>query len=178
MTVAHSARAFVIALGIAVVIADALRWILVSTRDPETDATAVQTVSFGIQLLVNGGIVVAIAATIGAFTRRRMPSRRLLKTFGILVSANMAITIGAISLAIYVRGADSYRLLIESFALYFAVNLIFLFWYWYADYPLGHGIQVDGVVLDFDQGIQFPEEVLAAAAGRRGAWQPGVVDYA
>ena len=88
----------------------------------------------------------------------------------------------AINLAIYFVGIASYELLGESLALYFSINLIFLFWYWFLDYPFRNQRLVSGGIDGKDRtgipyGILFPEEAMQRDLNGSGVWVPRLVDY-
>ena len=177
-----SARSFIAALGVGVAIAGCLRWWLVHTRDAgfEADGAALRDTLSGtllLQIAVTVAFGLAAVATMPALRADRLPSRRLQQLLGALASMTLAISLGAVMLSIYRRKEAGYELLAESFALYLAINLVFLFWYWYADHPLRTGVHLEDRTVDFDQGIRFPEEGLAADADRPGSWVPGLTDY-
>ena len=72
--------------------------------------------------------------------------RRDVRFIGLLATIQLASNLVAINLAIYLIDIASYELLCESLALYFSINLAFLFWYWFFDYPLRHQqLMLDGI---------------------------------
>ena len=75
-----------------------------------------------------------------------------------------------ITAGIYSFKLGSFYLLVIALGLYCSLNLIFLFWYWFIDYP--------GQVLHLHQPqhlcqIIFPREAVSANA----SWLPGCLDY-
>jgi len=75
-----------------------------------------------------------------------------------------------ITAGIYSFKLGSFYLLVIALGLYCSLNLIFLFWYWFIDYP--------GQVRHLHQPqhlcqIIFPREAVSANAG----WLPGCLDY-
>jgi hypothetical protein len=108
--------------------------------------------------------------------------RRDARLLGLLATIQLASNLVAINLAIYLIDIDSYELLGESFALYFSINLVFLFWYWFFDYPLRHQrLMLDGIDgkegIGIPLGILFPEEALERSLSGSGVWAPALVDY-
>jgi len=108
--------------------------------------------------------------------------RRDTRFFGLLATMQLASNLFAINLAIYLVDIASYELLVESLALYFSINLIFLFWYWFLDYPLRHQrlmvVGADGKdAIGIPLGILFPEEALERDLSGSDVWIPGFVDY-
>ena len=108
--------------------------------------------------------------------------RRDVRFIGLLATIQLASNLVAINLAIYLINIDSYELLGESFALYFSINLVFLFWYWFFDYPLRYQrLMLDGIDgkdgIWIPLGILFPEEALERSVSGPGAWAPALVDY-
>jgi len=109
-------------------------------------------------------------------------NRREVSFFGFLATMQLASNLVVINLAIYLVDIASYELLCESIALYFSINLIFLFWYWFLDYPLRHQrlllVGSDGNNgIGIPLGILFPEEALERDLSGSDIWTPGLVDY-
>ena len=183
-----SAGLFLWALAASVVVSGLLRSWLIYTRD---EGLASGAAAGG---LLHGGTALQVGLSVGfllavlpAFRNARagtLPSRRLQKLAGLFATLTLAIGLIAVMVSIYRRKEAGYELLAESFALYIAINLVFLYWYWYADHPLRTEVLHTDADVDmtyfarFDQGIRFPEEDLAADADRAGAWIPGLTDYA
>jgi len=114
--------------------------------------------------------------------RGRNLRRQDVRLLGLLATMQLVSNLFAINLAIYLVDIASYELLAESLALYFSINLIFLFWYWFFDYPLRNqqllsvgtdGQESKGIPL----GILFPEEALERDLSGSTAWTPALVDY-
>ena len=108
--------------------------------------------------------------------------RRDVRFIGLLATIQLASNLVAINLAIYLIDIASYELFGESFALYFSINLVFLFWYWFFDYPLRHQqLMLDGIDgeggIGIPLGILFPEEALERSVSGPGVWAPALVDY-
>jgi hypothetical protein len=109
-------------------------------------------------------------------------NRRDVSLFGFLATMQLASNLIVINLAIYLVSIASYELLFESIALYFSINLIFLFWYWFLDYPLRHQrlmlVGTDGNnAIGIPLGILFPEEAMERDLSGSDVWTPGLVDY-
>lgn len=109
-------------------------------------------------------------------------SRARMKLFGALATIQLLANLAAVNMAIFLVDIASYELLIESLALYASINLIFLFWYWFFDYPLRSqrlvavgmaGNRGRGIPL----GILFPEEALELDIDGSDFWTPKFVDY-
>lgn len=124
-----------------------------------------------------------IPAILGA----RNLSRTSIKLFGALATIQLLANLAAVNMAIYLIDIASYELLIESLALYASINLIFLFWYWFFDYPLRNqrmvalGMASAGMADNQGQGIPlgilFPEEALERNIDGSDFWTPKFVDY-
>lgn len=179
-------RPFLAALAIAVAIDAALRWWIVATRGAQFEASA-----SWFQSTIGGTVLLHALVTVAFFVllvlawnsarAGRSPSRRMLLWLGLLASATLLANLIAVNVAIYRRNTGSYALLAQSFALYAATNLIFVFWYWFHDHLLRVMASPGARTGDFHFGIQFPEERSAASGGGcDGApgWRPGLVDYA
>jgi len=183
-----SAGTFVAALVASVVVSDLLRWWLIHTRDAglASGVAAAGALNGGTALQIGFSVafLAAVLAAVPGIRANVLPSRRLQKAMGASATLTMLISLIAVMVSIYRRKEAGYELLAESFALYLAINLVFLYWYWFADHPLRTDVLHTDAGVDmtffarFDQGIRFPEEDLAAEAGRDGAWVPGITDYA
>ena len=113
---------------------------------------------------------------------RKSPSRAVLRLFGVLATLQFLTNLLAINVAIVVANVNSYELLLEAIALYFVIGLVFVYWYWYLDYPLrGKALQLsDGdqkSSLNIPPGVLFPEESFEEFAFGTNRWTPGFVDY-
>ena len=110
--------------------------------------------------------------------RRQRPIRRgLMRALGVVASLLLVTNMISVNITIYRLHIDSYKLLMESLALYLAINLVFVFWYWYSDYPLKNNLIDSGSDSYISQGILFPEEQMEARVLKTDNWLPGPVDY-
>lgn len=137
-----------------------------------------------------GGYFLVLTTFLMFFLVKILPSiirhgsldRRDIWLLGFLATIQLASNIIVINLAIYLVNIASYELLCESIALYFSINLIFLFWYWFLDYPLRHQrlmlVGTDGKNgIGIPLGILFPEEALERDLSGSDIWTPVLVDY-
>jgi hypothetical protein len=96
---------------------------------------------------------------------------------GLISTLQLTLNLVSVNVTIYRLKIASYELLAESIALYSAINLIFLFWYWYADYPL-RGRQAIGTGrAGVPLGILFPEEEREKFFMNTETWIPKPIDY-
>jgi hypothetical protein len=110
------------------------------------------------------------------WTRRPIASRELF-WLGLIPTLQLTLNLVSVNVTIYRLKIASYELLAESIALYSAINLVFLFWYWYADYPL-RGRQVIGSGrAGVPLGILFPEEEREKFLMNTETWIPKPIDY-
>lgn len=58
-----------------------------------------------------------------------------LRLFGFVASADLALNLVSVNFAVYKVKLGSFPLLGEAFCLYLSLNMVFLFWYWYVDFP-------------------------------------------
>lgn len=122
-----------------------------------------------------------------AILGNRTLSRGTMKRFGALATIQLLANLAAVNMAIFLVDIASYELLIESLALYASINLIFLFWYWFFDYPLRSqrlvsvGAAASGISGNRGRGIPlgilFPEEALELDIDGSDFWTPKLVDY-
>jgi hypothetical protein len=179
-------RPFLAALGIAVAIDAALRWWIVATRGAQFEAS-----TSWVQSTIGGTVVLHVLVTVAFFGLLAMawrsardggsPGRRMLLWLGLLASATLLADLIAVNIAIYRRNTGSYALLAQSFALYAATNMIFVFWYWFYDHPLRVMASSAARTDNLHFGIKFPEERRADSgddADGAPGWRPGLVDYA
>lgn len=83
-----------------------------------------------------GAILVLLGINIAqALMLRHRKARRSLLIFGILSSSYLLTNLLTICYGIYAFKIQSYLLLVISACIYASVNIIFLFWYWYIDFP-------------------------------------------
>lgn len=90
--------------------------------------------------------------------------------FGILSTLDLLLNLVTITAGIFSFKLGSFYLLLIALGLYCSLNLIFLFWYWFIDYPgqvrhLNHPQHLCQII--------FPRE----AASADGHWLPGCLDY-
>jgi hypothetical protein len=120
--------------------------------------------------------------------RGRCPARRGLRLFGLLATLQFLVNLVLINVAIVVAKVNSYELLLEAIGLYVVIGLIFVFWYWYLDYPLrgqaqalamrAPGANPDGAKLPpIPPGVLFPEEAFEGLSFGTTRWTPGFIDY-
>ena len=118
----------------------------------------------GVTLLLLGVCLVFVAQS------RQQILRRFLLLFGILSSFYLFINLCTISYGIFAFKVESVALLLVSGGIYASLNIVFLFWYWYSDYPNQvkhlhhpqHPVQ-----------ISFPNCNSDSGAG----YAPGFIDY-
>jgi len=96
--------------------------------------------------------------------------RKTLFIFGILSTLDLLLNLVTITAGIYSFKLGSFYLLLIALGLYCSLNLIFLFWYWFIDYPgqvrhLHHPEHLCQII--------FPREAVSA----EGRWVPGCLDY-
>lgn len=128
--------------------------------------------------------------------RGRCPARRGLRLFGLLATLQFLVNLVVINVAIVEANVNSYELLLEAIGLYVVIGLIFVFWYWYLDYPLRDqafalrplggrssdatppGAQHPGTPIPpLPPGLLFPEEAYEGLAFGTAGWTPGFIDY-
>jgi hypothetical protein len=96
--------------------------------------------------------------------------RKLLLSFGILATIDLALNLIVVNIGIYSFKAGSFLLLGLSTGIYISLNLVFFFWYWYDDYPT----QVRRLIHpDVPCSIWFPREAFEANV----RWLPSALDY-
>ncbi len=110
--------------------------------------------------------------------RRHRPIRRgLMRMIGLMASLQLVTNIISVNITIYRLHIDSYELLAESLELYIAINLVFVFWYWYLDYPLKNNFIYRQTLNFIPQGIMFPEEQTESRILKSDNWLPSPIDY-
>ena len=96
--------------------------------------------------------------------------RKLLLSFGILATADLALNLIVINIGIYSFKVGSFVLLGLSTGIYISLNLVFFFWYWYDDFPT----QVRRLIHpEAPCSIWFPREAIEANP----RWVPSALDY-
>ncbi len=118
--------------------------------------------------------------------RGRCPARRGLRLLGLLATLQFLVNLVLINVAIVEANVNSYELLLEAIGLYVVIGLIFVFWYWYLDYPLrGQAISLRAAAANTAEsnappippGLLFPEEAFEGLAFGTTRWTPGFIDY-
>ncbi len=61
--------------------------------------------------------------------------RVALRLLGLVISLDLALNLLTVIVAVYTVKLGSFQLLGEAFCLYISLNVVFLFWYWYVDFP-------------------------------------------
>ncbi|MFZ0408227.1 MAG: hypothetical protein WAM11_08980 [Cyanobium sp.] len=110
--------------------------------------------------------------------RQQRPIRRsLIRLIGLVASLQLVTNMISVNITIYRLHIESYELLLESLALYLAINFVFVFWYWYWDYPLKNKLFDHRSDIYIPQGILFPEEQMEERVFKTDNWLPGPIDY-
>ena len=126
---------------------------------------------FGVSKFVLSGILILLIINLlRTLWLGHHQIRRTLLAFGLLSTLDLLLNLVTITAGIYSFKLGSFYLLVIALGLYCSLNLIFLFWYWFIDYP--------GQVRHLHQPqhlcqIIFPREAVSANAG----WLPGCLDY-
>lgn len=89
---------------------------------------------------ISGAVLGALVALMGlnlifVFLRRHRHIRRTLLLFGIFSSFYLLLNLYTVLDGIFAFKVQSLPLLLISFGIYLSFNIVFLFWYWYLDYP-------------------------------------------
>jgi len=126
---------------------------------------------FSLSEFVLGGILLLFSINIlRTFLLGHQQIRATLFAFGILSTLDLLLNLVTITTGIYSFKLGSFYLLLIALGLYCSLNLIFLFWYWFFDYPgqvrhLQHRAHLCQII--------FPPEAVQA----HGHWLPGCLDY-
>ena len=126
---------------------------------------------FGLSELILGGILSLLTINLlRTFILGHHQIRKTLLAFGVLSTLDLLLNITTIMAGIYSFKIGSFYLLLIAAGLYCSLNLIFLFWYWFVDYPgqvrhLHHPDHLCELI--------FPREAVSANAH----WLPGFLDY-
>lgn len=185
MSSARGALPYVLALLASVLIGALIRWQLLQHLLHRQTATASWLVAcrYGLMVAYGLSLLLFLALLLWAYLPRLRRdaacSRGLLALLGALASAELMVNLASLNLGIVRLGIASYALLLEGLLLYVAVNLSFLFWYWYFDHPLrlisadAHASAQPRLPL----GILFPEEAIEDVRFHSANWIPGPIDY-
>lgn len=91
---------------------------------------------FSLSEFVLGGILLLFTINVlRTFLLGHHQIRTTLFAFGILSTLDLLLNLVTITTAIYSFKLGSFYLLLIALGLYCSLNLIFLFWYWFIDYP-------------------------------------------
>jgi len=126
---------------------------------------------FGFSEFILGGILSLLTINLlRTFILGHHQIRKTLLAFGILSTLDLLLNIITITAGIYSFKIGSFYLLLIAAGLYCSLNLIFLFWYWFVDYPgqvrhLHHPDHLCELI--------FPREAVSANPH----WLPGFLDY-
>ena len=126
---------------------------------------------FSLSEFVLGAILVLFTVNLlRTFLLGHRQVRKTLLAFGILSTLDLLLNLITITVGIYSFKIGSFYLLLIAIGLYCSLNLIFLFWYWFIDYPsqvrhLHHPEHLCEII--------FPHEASQANA----CWLPGWLDY-
>jgi len=91
---------------------------------------------FSLSEFVLGGILLLFSINIlRTFLLGHQQIRATLFAFGILSTLDLLLNLVTITTGIYSFKLGSFYLLLIALGLYCSLNLIFLFWYWFFDYP-------------------------------------------
>ena len=126
---------------------------------------------FGLSEFVVGSIGILIFINLAInFFRHRRHLRKTLALLGVLATLDLFLNIVTLIYGIFHFKIASYFLLLISTGIYISLNLIFLFWYWFVDYPTQirrlHHSEVNSEIL-------FPGQVLVNSSH----WIPKPIDY-
>jgi len=99
-------------------------------------------------------------------------SRGALRIIGLLATVQFVDNLLLIFIDTMNANIKSYHLLMEGILLYFMIGFIFVFWYWFFDYPARNKGLLTEVPAKINR-ISFPEELASGADN----WQPGLLDY-
>lgn len=89
-----------------------------------------------IYLLLGAAFLVLFAFLLVRTHLHRSRDIRLgLRLLGFVASADLAFNLMSVNFAVYKVKLGSFTLLGEAFCLYLSLNMVFLFWYWYVDFP-------------------------------------------
>lgn len=104
-----------------------------------------------------------------ALLARQRKTRKSLFLFGLASSLYSSLNLLTISYGIFVFKVQSLFLLIVSICSYLSLNIIFLFWYWYVDYP--------SQIRRLQHPESTPELCFPGNTEHAHAWLPSFWDY-
>jgi hypothetical protein len=91
---------------------------------------------FGISSFLLGALVILLGINLAhALLARHRQARQSLLLFGLVSSLYLGINLLTVSYGIFEFKVQSLFLLVVSMCVYISLNITFLFWYWYVDYP-------------------------------------------
>ncbi|MEB3335603.1 MAG: hypothetical protein VKP70_11540 [Cyanobacteriota bacterium] len=91
---------------------------------------------FGVSGFLLGALVILLGINLAhAWLARHRQARKTLLLFGLVSSLYLGINLLTISYGIFAFKVQSFFLLVVSICVYISLNITFLFWYWYVDYP-------------------------------------------
>ena len=106
-----------------------------------------------------------------ALARRHRAIRHSLLLFGVFSTLYLIDNLITLTVGIFAVKIQSYALLLISVGIYLSLNTVFLFWYWYVDYPSHiHHLHHPQVELE----IAFPDD---ASSTPEAKWLPSFFDY-
>jgi hypothetical protein len=109
-----------------------------------------------------------LAHTLLAHQQRH--TRKSLFAFGLISTLYLIINLLTVSYGIFAFKVQSFFLLLVSICVYISLNIIFLFWYWFVDYP--------AQVRRLHHPESTPEICFPRSSHRPGnTWLPNVFDY-
>ena len=115
-------------------------------------------------------LVIMALALIKSIVHQVRYFRRLLLTFGVLATVDLALNLIVVNIGIYTFRVGSFLLLGLSTGIYISLNLVFFFWYWYTDFPT----QVRRLIHpETPCSIWFPREAVESNP----RWVPSALDY-
>lgn len=128
--------------------------------------------ALGISSFLLGSILVLFGINLAqTLMLRHHKARHSFLIFGIFSSAYLMINLLTVSYGILAVKVQSLLLLLISGCIYVSVNIIFVFWYWYVDYPTQikhlHNPEIETE-------ITFPEREVGDGQPK---WLPDFVDY-
>ena len=126
---------------------------------------------FGLSEFVVEGFGILVFVNLATnFFRHHRHLRKTLAVLGVLGTVDLFLNIATLIYGIFHFKIASYVLLLISTGIYISLNLVFLFWYWYVDYPT----QIRRLHRpDLGCQILFPSSATAC----EDHWVPKLIDY-